>query len=55
MLPGPSETAIHLIFTPGLQAHHPLGTKNRLGSFEKPISFFYGEQDWVLEYDDDAA
>lgn len=45
------------MFDPALQAYHPLGTDKKLASseFPIPISFFYGDQDWVLYVDDNAA
>ena len=43
------------MFTPTLQAHVPLGTKDGLYSFTKPISVFYGDTDWTPIVDDNAA
>jgi hypothetical protein len=37
------------MFNPTLTAHLPLGAENKLGKadFPVPISFFYGDDDWV--------
>jgi hypothetical protein len=28
-------------------AHHPLEADDRLGSIQIPVSFFYGDRDWM--------
>ena len=57
MREGTTEFGIHVLFTPALQAHLPLGTPEKLGSskFPIPISFIYGSEDWTLQVDEDAA
>ena len=35
-------------FGPMLIAKHPLENEDRLGSLPIPISFFYGDYDWML-------
>jgi hypothetical protein len=54
---GTTEYAIMLMFNPTLTAELPLGTKDKLGNpeFPVPISFFYGDEDWVVNVDEDAA
>jgi hypothetical protein len=54
---GTTECAIHLMFTEDLLAHLPLGVPSKLGSesFPVPVSFFYGENDWVLFVEKDAG
>ena len=51
----PSETGIQIMFTPGFQAIHPLGDKDKLGSdaFPVPFTFMYGDDDWVTYIDED--
>jgi hypothetical protein len=43
------------MFTPGIMAHHPLGTKDKLLSkdFPVPFSFFYGAYDWGRMLDEE--
>ena len=55
MRKNPSETAIQIMFTPGLQAIFPLGDKEKLGSPSFPVAFtlIYGDNDWVTNLDDD--
>ena len=50
MREGTTEYAIHIMFNPGLQAHLPLGARDKLGSpeFPIPISFIYGDSDWTV-------
>ena len=57
MRPGTTEYGIHVMFNPGLQAHHPLGAHDKLGSptFPIPFSFIYGDSDWTVQVDEDAA
>ena len=57
MRPGTTEYSLQVMFDPALQAYHPLGTDQKLASpnFPVPISFIYGEEDWMLQVDDDAA
>ena len=57
MRQGTTEYAIHGLFTPALQAHLPLGSSERLGSRDSPVpvSFFYGDDDWMLKAEEDAA
>lgn len=57
MRSGTTEYAIHVMFSPGMQAYVPLGTKEKLASptFPVSISFIYGDEDWVVHVDDDAA
>lgn len=54
---GTTEYAIHLMFNADLHAHLPLGDSSKLGSdrFPVPISFFYGENDWVLFVEENAG
>lgn len=54
---GTTEYAILIMFNPTLTAHLPLGTPDKLGNpdFPVPISFFYGDEDWVANVDEDAA
>jgi len=44
-------------FNMDLQAHLPLGTGDKFAStkFPLPISFIYGDEDWVLEIEEDIA
>jgi len=44
MQQGTTEYAIMTLFTPGLQAHQPLGSDKFLGNPELafPVSFYYG-------------
>ena len=57
MRPGTTEYGIHTMFQPTLQSHLPLGAHDKLGSkaFPIPVSFFYGDEDWVKNVDEDAA
>jgi hypothetical protein len=57
MREGTTEYAIQVMFTPGLMAYEPLGADDKLGcpNFPIPVSFFYGDKDWVPEVDEDAA
>jgi pimeloyl-ACP methyl ester carboxylesterase len=45
------------MFNPSLTAFLPLGDHEKLGSseFPIPVSFFYGDEDWVKNVDEDAA
>ena len=57
MRSGPTEQAIFLLFNPDLHAFLPLGHQSKLGSldFKVPVSFFYGENDWVLFVEENAG
>ena len=57
MRSGTTEQAIFLLFNPDLHAFLPLGHESKLGSqdFSVPVSFFYGENDWVLFVEEDAG
>ena len=57
MREGTTEYAPMINFNMTLQAYLPLGTPDRLGSpdLDVPISFFYGDNDWVMTIEDDAA
>ena len=57
MRPGTTEYSILVMFNPGLQAYHPLGVEDKLASptFPISVSFVYGDEDWVLHVDEDAA
>ena len=52
---GTTEYAIHLMFNANLHAHLPLGAKDKLGSpnFPIPVSFYYGDDDWVKFVDEE--
>ena len=56
MRPGTTEYAIMVQFKPGLVCELPLGSKNRLGSptCPIPVSFIYGDRDWVLNIEEDG-
>ena len=49
MREGTTEYAIQVMFTPGLMAYEALGADDKLGcpNFPIPVSFFYGDKDWV--------
>ena len=49
MRDGSSEYAIFICFKLGMVAENPLENEDRLGNSELPIpiSFFYGDQDWM--------
>jgi pimeloyl-ACP methyl ester carboxylesterase len=57
MRAGVTEYAIHLMFNADLHAHLPLAASDKLGSptFPVPVSFFYGDSDWVLFVEEDAG
>jgi hypothetical protein len=57
MRDGTSEYGILTMFNPTLTAFLPLSTSDKLGSkdFPIPVSFFYGDEDWVKQVDEDAA
>jgi hypothetical protein len=57
MRSGTTEQAIFLLFNPDLHAFLPLGHESKLGSqdFSVPVSFFYGENDWVLFVEENAG
>ena len=56
MREGTTEYSVQVMFTPSLQAKYPLGTDDLLNSpeFSMPISFFYGDNDWMLQVEEDA-
>ena len=45
--PASTEKALFVLFKPGVYAHLPLELPDRLGSLNIPISFFYGDRDWM--------
>jgi hypothetical protein len=49
MRDGSTEYAIFICFEVGLWAINPLESENKLGSseFALPISFYYGDSDWM--------
>ncbi len=57
MRKGTSEYALMVLFDLRLQAHHPLGTENKLCNpcFPLNFSFVYGDSDWVRSIDLDYA
>jgi hypothetical protein len=44
---GSTEYAIFAIMNPMMQAYHPLDRDDRLGSLPIPISFYFGDKDWM--------
>lgn len=46
-----------ILFNPQMQAQLPLGINSKLAShqFELPISFIYGDNDWVQIIEEDIA
>lgn len=57
MREGTTEYAPMINFTVTLQAYLPLGTPNKVGSpdFPLPLSFIYGEDDWVHHLEEDVS
>jgi hypothetical protein len=51
MKDGSSEYALFICFEFGMYAHNWLECETRLGNpdFPKPISFFYGDDDWMAD------
>jgi hypothetical protein len=50
MMPGCStstENSLQVLFKPGLFAHHSLNKMDRLCMPSFPISFVFGDKDWV--------
>lgn len=45
--PGSTEYAIFIIFNHLMFAHHALDTKDRLGGIPIPVSFYFGDKDWM--------
>jgi pimeloyl-ACP methyl ester carboxylesterase len=45
---GSTEYAIFVVFDYLLYAKHPLEEDDRLGKLPIPVSFFYGDRDWVV-------
>ena len=56
MRPGATEYALMVMFELGLVCPIPLGAKDRLGApdFPIPVSFIYGDSDWVLMVEEDG-
>ena len=54
---GTTEQAIHVMFNSDLQAFIPLNGVEKLCNpdFPIPISFFYGEDDWVFTVEENAG
>ena len=54
---GTTEYAPMINFNQTLQAYIPLGTSRKLANknFDVPISFIYGDNDWVLDIEEDIA
>jgi cardiolipin-specific phospholipase len=50
---GTTEYAIHLMFNSDMHAHLPLSDK--LAKMPLPVSFYYGEGDWVFHVEDQAG
>ena len=52
-----TESALMVLFTIGLQAKLPLGTKKKLKNpeFPIPVSFIMGDNDWVRFCDEDKG
>jgi pimeloyl-ACP methyl ester carboxylesterase len=48
MRPGSTEYAIFLQFDIQLHAYNPLDQKDRLLSLPIPVSFYFGDIDWML-------
>lgn len=46
---GSTEYAIFICFDHLIFAIHPLENADRLGKLSIPISFFYGDRDWMLK------
>lgn len=57
MRPGTTEYAIMVLFDLGLYPKISLGHPDRLGNadFPIPVSFIYGDKDWVRSVDMDAG
>lgn len=47
MREGSTEYAIFICFNSLLFAHHALDRDDRLGSLPIPVSFFFGDRDWM--------
>lgn len=47
-MPGSTEYAMFVSFGALLIAKHPLEADDRLGKLPIPVSFFYGDRDWML-------
>ena len=54
--PPSTETCIMIMFGEGLVSHYPLEASDKLGNtdFPIPVSFIYGENDWVPLYEEQA-
>ena len=48
--PGSTEYCIFNCFTEELFAKHPLDSDDRLCQLPIPVSFFYGDKDWMRRY-----
>jgi pimeloyl-ACP methyl ester carboxylesterase len=55
MRPGTTEYALMMCFELGLYPKLSLGHPDRLPSLPIPITFVYGDQDWVRSVDNDAG
>ena len=56
MREGTTEYVIPLLFTPAMQAYKPLGAgKLSTTDYPVPFSIFYGQDDWVLNVDEDSG
>ena len=47
--PASTDNALFLCFDHLLFAKHPLELDDRLGGLNLPISFFFGDRDWMLK------
>jgi hypothetical protein len=48
--PASTDNALFYCFDHLLFAKHPLELDDRLGSLNLPISFFFGDRDWMLKH-----
>lgn len=57
MRPSDTEHAVNILFNNQMAAEMPLGTTMKLASymFDMPMSFIYGEHDWVCRIEEDVA
>ena len=56
MRDGTTEYSIPILFSPAMQAYTPLASGSiSTPNFPVPLSIFYGEDDWVLNTDEDSG
>ena len=48
--PASTDNALFICFDHLLFAKHPLELDDRLGGLNLPISFFFGDRDWMLKH-----